>query len=157
MKISFAETKDLPAILKLQYEAYQSEAIIYDNYNIPPLTQTLTELQKETERSIILKAVEADVIIGSVRGVKEGKTCQIGRLIVLPNRQRQGIGSNLLCAIEDYFPQVDTFELFTGSKSHGNIKLYKLCGYHESKVEQLYENIEIIYMQKLISKIGSAP
>ncbi|WP_202113458.1 hypothetical protein [Paenibacillus sp. MMS18-CY102] len=41
-----AERADLPHILKLQYEAYQSEAEIYQ-VMIPPLKQSLSELEQE--------------------------------------------------------------------------------------------------------------
>lgn len=44
MKIIRAVKEDLQEILDLQYLAYQSEAKLLNNYNIPPLNQALEEL-----------------------------------------------------------------------------------------------------------------
>ncbi|WP_082790098.1 hypothetical protein [Paenibacillus sp. GM2] len=66
MDIAKAERSDLPSILKLQYEAYQSEAEIYGEM-IPPLKQTIGELEEEFDEGIILKAVVHEEIVGSVR------------------------------------------------------------------------------------------
>lgn len=38
--IEVAQKEDLHAILKLQKESYLSEAILHNEFNIPPLTQT---------------------------------------------------------------------------------------------------------------------
>ena len=40
-----ADIQDLPKILELQYLAYQSEAALFGDPNIPPLTETLEELE----------------------------------------------------------------------------------------------------------------
>ncbi|NWL86758.1 hypothetical protein DMN77_03990 [Paenibacillus sp. 79R4] len=66
MDIAKAERSDLPSILKLQYEAYQSEAEIYGEM-IPPLKQTIGELEEEFNEGIILKSVVHEEIVGSVR------------------------------------------------------------------------------------------
>ncbi len=39
-----AEQNDLQEILQLQYHAYQSEAELFGNKDIPPLKQTLSEV-----------------------------------------------------------------------------------------------------------------
>ena len=44
MTITKAEYKDLEKILELQYLAYQSEAELFGNRDIPPLKQTLSEV-----------------------------------------------------------------------------------------------------------------
>ncbi len=148
MGISKAEQNDLIAILKLQYIAYEKEAIRYNDFSIPPLKQTLEELIKESKNSIILKATENDIIIGSVRGSSHEQVCKIGRLIVHPDFQRQGIGSKLLSDIERLFSEVVTFELFTGSDSEDNIRLYKKSGYTEFKRKKLTDKIDLVFLHK---------
>ena len=66
--ISKAKLEDLQEILNLQYLAYQSEATLLGNKDIPPLKQTLDEVIGEYHKSIILKMVDTDgPIIGSIR------------------------------------------------------------------------------------------
>ena len=44
--------------------------------------------------------------------------------MVHPQHQRQGIGGSLMQTIESMFPEASKFELFTGNRSEGNIRLY---------------------------------
>ncbi|MGL5437076.1 MAG: hypothetical protein ACRDBO_17150 [Lachnospiraceae bacterium] len=68
MLIERASKEDLPAILELQYLAYQSEAKLLNNPEIPPLKQTLQEVEQELAIGTILKVLdEDDAIVGSVR------------------------------------------------------------------------------------------
>lgn len=46
MNIDKAERGDLQEILDLQYLAYQSEARLFNNMDIPPLNQTLEDVIK---------------------------------------------------------------------------------------------------------------
>ncbi len=98
---------------------------------------------------MFLKAVLDDgTIVGSVKMRARGKSCWIGRLIVLPEYQRQGIGRKLMEAAESYFPEVVKFELGTGSKSTGNIGFYQKLGYRISGEEKDH-SVTLVRMEKL--------
>lgn len=117
-----ATVADAPEILALQRLAYQAEARLYADWSIPPLTQTLAELkaelaagleaerQTESPRFAALKAVDdSGAIVGSVRAgldapPGEGAVCRIGRPIVHPKRQRQGLGSACWRPLRPAFP-----------------------------------------------------
>jgi hypothetical protein len=58
-----ARLEDAATILELQKLAYRSEAMIYDDFSISPLTQTLENLQSEFNTKTILKAVEDSRIV----------------------------------------------------------------------------------------------
>jgi ribosomal protein S18 acetylase RimI-like enzyme len=146
--ISAASLEDAPAILALQRSAYESEARLYNDWSIPPLTQSLEQLRAEIQSGVVLKAVEGSAMLGSVRAhLKEG-VVQIGRLIVDPSAQRRGIGSALLLAIEAAFPAAKQFELFTGSRSEGNIRLYERHGYTVTHCRDLSSNVTLVFMSK---------
>ncbi|MNI06784.1 putative acetyltransferase [compost metagenome] len=148
MMISKADPSDLKEILELQYMSYKSEAEIYKDDRIPPLTQTIEELEQEYENHMILKAVIDGCIVGSVRAVEENLTCHIGKLIVNPNYQNQGIGTKLIESIEELFNPIKKFELFTGHKSERNLYLYKKLGYKPFKSVVVNDNLILIFMNK---------
>ena len=50
-----ADVSDAAEILELQKLAYQSEAVLYDDWSIPPLTQTLDEIKKDFDEMTFLK------------------------------------------------------------------------------------------------------
>ncbi|HIE32132.1 MAG TPA: GNAT family N-acetyltransferase [Methanosarcinales archaeon] len=144
-----ATIEDAEEILDLQKLAYKSEAEIYNDYTIPPLTQTLEEMRLEFENWTFLKALAVGKIIGSVRACMHQETCMIGRLIVHPDFQNQGIGTMLMNEIERCFlPQSIRFELFTGHRSKRNIHLYRKLGYSEFKDERVTEDLTLVYMEK---------
>ena len=146
--ITYASPEDAAAILELQKLAYQSEAQLYNDLNIPPLTQTLDELRSDFTTKFFLKAQVEGKIVGSVRAYQAGITCYIERLITHPDRQKQGIGTTLMEQIESCFDEVQRFELFTGHKSDRNIRLYEQLGYKLFKSEKINKTLSLVFMEK---------
>ena len=153
MNISRAEFVDLGRILEIQKAAYQSEAALYNDTSIPPLLQTLEELQAEYNTCVILKAVTEEGIIGSVRLRLEDEVALLGRLIVDPMHQGKGYGSALLDAADSVFPQATCIELFTGSRSERNIGIYERHGYVRTREAQLSSKVTLVYLRKQISRV----
>ena len=144
-----AAVEDAGAILQLQREAYESEARLYGDWSIPPLTQTVEQLRGEFVASVVLKAITSERgLLGSVRAREDKGIVQVGRLIVAPSAQRQGIGGALLREIEAAFRSAQRFELFTGSLSEGNIKFYSKHGYSVTHQKALSPGITLVFMSK---------
>lgn len=148
LEIERALPEDAATILALQRLAYQTEAALYNDWSIPPLTQTLESLIEEFFTSVVLKAVVEGQLVGSVRARINHDTCEIGRLVVHPAFQRRGIGSRLLKTIENQCSVVARFELFTGSKSESNIRLYQRAGYQVTRTQSLSPAVSITYLEK---------
>lgn len=153
MLIETAGPKDAETILQLQRLAYQSEAELYQDWSIPPLTESLAELLAEFDRQLFLKAScgQPPQLVGSVRAQLDGSTCAIGRLIVRPDFQRQGIGSKLMHEVERRFPQARRFELFTGHRSVRNLSFYQRLGYSPFREQRLSNQVTLIFLQKVVA------
>jgi phosphoribosylanthranilate isomerase len=147
IKIEAARRDDLPAILELQKLAYQSEVDLYEDPTIQPMTQTLAEIQAEYDSLLFLKATAEKKIIGSVRAEAREGTCYIGKLIVHPDWQGQGIGTSLMNEIEHRF-SASRYELYTGDLSKRNLYLYKKLGYTEFRREPLTPMLTLVYLEK---------
>ncbi|MDR2675920.1 MAG: GNAT family N-acetyltransferase [Opitutaceae bacterium] len=161
LTITQATDEDIPALLAIQKNAFQAEAKIYDDYSLPPLVEAVDEMTAAGKTGIILKAGLNGVPVGSVRAKQNGNICEIGRLSVTPNYQRQGIGRALLKACETVFPETHACELFTGNQSLANIKLYESLGYRRAKgpvpsANRCGGNVTLIHFQKHISKTITA-
>jgi ribosomal protein S18 acetylase RimI-like enzyme len=146
--IERAQVEDAEVILDLQKLAYLSEAEIYNNDSIPPLTQTLEEIKAEFDNQIFLKGLIDERIIGSVRAYQTEGTCHIGRLIVHPDFQNRGIGTRLMHEIENCFETAKRFKLFTGDNSERNLYLYQKLGYKEIRRQKFQENLVLVYLEK---------
>ena len=148
MRIERAEVRDAGAILDLQKLAYGSEAAIYEDDTISPLAQTLEGMVADLREWVVLKALLGDRIVGSVRARMEQGTCSIGRLIVHPDVQNQGIGTRLMGEIEALHDQAERFELFTGHRSERNLYLYRKLGYKEFKRERITDALTLVFLEK---------
>jgi RimJ/RimL family protein N-acetyltransferase len=147
VEIIKAINEDLPEILNLQKLAYSSEAKLLNDYSIQSLKQTLNELNNEFKNNIILKLINNNKIIGSIRSYEKNGRVYIGKLIVHPDYQNKGFGTKLLKTIETYHEN-KTFELYTSSKSERNLYLYKKNGYKEFKRERTAEEYDFVYLEK---------
>ena len=139
---------DASAILELQRLAYRSEAKIYEDDTIAPLTQSLEEVKADFSAKTVLKATAQGCLLGSVRGFQKGQTCYIERLMVHPEFQGKGLGTALMRHAEKQFPGAGRYELFTGHKSERNIHLYQKLGYSIFKRERISERLTFLYMEK---------
>lgn len=148
MTIIKAQYDDLQEILDLQYLAYQSEAKLFGNKDIPPLKQTLDELRDEYNNGLILKMVSDDTIIGSVRAHEKDGTAYIGKLMVHPDHRCKGFGSMLLDEIENYYPD-KRYELFTSTRSEDNIRLYQKHGYKIFDRKEISDELVFVYLEKI--------
>ncbi|HEX2946657.1 MAG TPA: GNAT family N-acetyltransferase [Clostridia bacterium] len=141
--------EDLEEILALQKLAYQSEAMICNDYGIPPLTQTIDGIREDFHNQIILKAVGDNRIIGSIRAYEKDGTCFIGRVIVHPEFQNRGVGKKLMLAVEDMFPECHLFSLFTGKNSVKNLYFYGSLGYKQVREEYIHDTLTFVYLEKV--------
>ncbi|MFJ8647956.1 GNAT family N-acetyltransferase [Streptomyces sp. NPDC093546] len=150
--ISAADEHDAEHILKLQYLCYQSEAELYGDYTIEPLTQTLDDLKAEIARGHALVARLGGEVVASVRGEIDGTgTARIAKLIVHPRMRRHGLGSRLLDAIEQHFaadPAAKRYQLFTGHRSDGNLRLYRKKGYEAVATRQVGPRLTLVTLEK---------
>lgn len=150
--ISTATELDAENILKLQYLCYQREAELYGDYAIEPLTQTLDALRAELGESCVMVAKLGSEVVGSVRGtVDDDGTARIAKLIVHPRMQRHGLGGRLLSAIEDRLAaerEAKRFQLFTGHRNEGNLRLYRRLGYAPTGTEQVSRRLNLVTLEK---------
>ena len=154
MLIERAAISDAEEILALQKLAYKSEAEIYNDFNIPPMVQTLESVEKDFENQVFIKALMDGRIIGSVRAHSREGTCYIGRLIVHPDFQNRGIGTKLMKEIEKIFGTCQRFELFTGARSERNLYLYQKLGYKIFRTANITDQTTIVHLGKKIETSG---
>jgi GNAT superfamily N-acetyltransferase len=129
---------DAQTILEVQKLAFQSEAEIHNTFKIPPLMQTIESIIEDFDTYEFYKITIRSRILGAIKvRLLENNILWIGRLIIHPDYQKQGLGRSLMKFIERKYNTVAGFELFTGLKSKRNIRFYQSLGY--SVIEQFTE------------------
>lgn len=130
--IARIQPSDAGELLTVQRAAFASEAIIYDDPAMPPMVQTLEELEAELRTAEGWVARVDGRLVGAIRLREADDLLLIGRIAIAPDMQGSGIGRALLDAAETHSDAAEA-ELFTGSLSEANLRLYESCGYRETE------------------------
>ncbi|WP_136054823.1 GNAT family N-acetyltransferase [Microbacterium sp. K24] len=138
---------DAGEVLTVQRAAFVSEAAIYGSVDMPPLTQTLAELEAELRSESGFVARIQGRLVGAIRFVERDGMLLIGRIAIAPDMQGEGIGRMLLQAAEES-SGAHLAELFTGSLSEANLRLYEACGYEEHERIPDGDGTEQVFLRK---------
>ena len=142
--------EDAGEILTVERAAFVDEARIYGTVDMPALTETLEQLHADLHGTLGCVAVHGERIVGVARARASGDVLLIGRIAIAPDQQGRGIGSALLAAVEGRGRDAGcaVAELFTGSLSAANIRLYEREGYRESERVDAGDGIAEVYLRK---------
>lgn len=155
--LSFARLDDADAgeIFTMQRAAFIAEAQAHHDLFLPPLTQSLTELREDlrqsetqwwglrTDNRRLVAAVKAQIHLDDT------SVAHVGRFMVTPDLQGQGLGSYLWQLVEPSLPgSVRRIELFTGEYSHANLRLYARWGFAEVDRQPTPAGYVLIHLSK---------
>lgn len=117
-----------------EYKHYKEDEILplYASVGWTAYTENSEALRQGYAHSLlVLAAYEKNKLLGILRAVGDGYTIVfIQDILVYPERQRQGIGTALLKALLDRYPQVRQMELTTDNTPK-TIAFYQAMGFRE--------------------------
>lgn len=137
-------------ILAIQQAAYLQESLLIDYPDLPPLKETLQDIQGSSET--FLAFYTEDKITGVLSYEVEGKTLTIARLVVHPDFSRRGIGQALLDEVLQH-PNINHFVVGTAAKNTPAIKLYEKYGFVVTEKRVLADGLELVRLEKHQPKI----
>ena len=148
MKIELATIQDVPEILELQYKAFRPVAERLNWPDAPNLIETVEHARGEFPKYTTLKMLSDDgKIIGSVRGRVENGSLYIGRLMVLPEFQKNGYGRILLRKIQSMLPH-DRAWLDTSGDVPETVSFYEREGFRTFETKYFQNGVSWISMEK---------
>lgn len=148
VKIELATIEDVPALLDLQRKAFGPicEDLGWDD--APILSERLEQVYEEFAKCTTMKVQNQDgVVIGSVFGRLENDSLYIGRLMVLPEYQQNGIGKRLFREIQSRIPHHHAW-LCTCQQVRPPYEFYLREGFKPYKSEQVGSGLTWVYMEK---------
>ena len=105
---------------------------LYSEVGWTAYTENMPALEQGYKNSmLVLAAYEDDELLGIIRAVGDGFTIVfIQDILVFPEKQRQGVGTALLKAVLDRYPNVRQIELATDNTPK-TVAFYKSLGFSE--------------------------
>lgn len=147
--------RDAGEVMTLQRAAYVLQARAHNDWDLPPLLQSLPDVEAELADPQVMALGSRDErgrLVATVRARHAEPTsavADIARLAVVPDRQGHGLGSALLAALEARLPEsVVEFRLFTGEHAVDNLRLYARLGYTETRREPTSSGYCIVHLSK---------
>ncbi len=121
---------DAGEILTLQRACWMQEQQANPEAWVPALHESLDDVRRWLPDWSVLTMRRAERLVGGARARLEADVWDVGRLMVAPDLQGQGLGRVLLEAIETAAPvEATSYALFTGAGSTDNLQFYKRAGY----------------------------
>ena len=127
VRVDHSDPDVATALLELQRRGYEVEAALIGSRDIPPLTETLEELQGSSE-TFLAVFVEGG-IAGAVSYRLVDDTIDVHRLVVDPARFRAGIGTTLVRAALAAEPSATRAIVQTGADNEPARSLYLREGF----------------------------
>jgi ribosomal protein S18 acetylase RimI-like enzyme len=143
-----ATSEQAARILAIQKRAFEREARLCDDWEIPPMTETLEAVLEHIVSATVLTAWIGPQLVGAARGILSGGVCTIRGVCVEPGYQGRRIGKMLLAALEQAHPTASRFELMTNAAMTGNVLFYERLGYRITGTEPYSDRIVLACMSK---------
>ena len=117
-----------------EYRSYKEAEIrrLYTEVGWTAYTENMSLLEQGYKNSLlVLAAYENDELLGIIRIVGDGFTIiYVQDILVFPREQRKGVGTALMKAVLDRYPDVRQIELATDNTSK-TVAFYKSLGFTE--------------------------
>ncbi|MBR0138701.1 MAG: GNAT family N-acetyltransferase [Firmicutes bacterium] len=117
-----------------EYKVFNEDEILrlYSGVGWTAYTKDMTALRRGFEHSLlVLAAYEEGELLGIIRAVGDGFTVVfIQDILVYPEKQRQGVGTALLRAVLERYPEVRQIELTTDDTPE-TLAFYRSMGFRE--------------------------
>lgn len=117
-----------------EYRSYKEAEIrrLYTEVGWTAYTENMSVLEQGYKNSLlVLAAYENDELLGIIRVVGDGFTIIfVQDILVFPREQRNGVGTALMKAVLDRYPDVRQIELATENTSK-TVAFYKSLGFTE--------------------------
>jgi len=133
-------------VLEIQRAAYAVEAGIVGYDEIPPLQETLAELQSAP---LIFLGVSYDHVLAGVLGYRrDGDAVDIDRLAVDPAFFRRGLATKLLRELFVRERDATLFTVSTGFGNHPAIDLYERFGFQQVGSGEPLPGVRVVLLER---------
>ena len=145
-KINIKNLESAERVLSVQFPSYRIEAALLDNYEIPPLKDTVASLQN-CDETFFGYFIDEE-LCGVISLKLEEDIVDIHRLFVHPNHLRKGIAKKLLYFLQEEFHDAKKMIVTTGSKNSPAVEFYQKNGFTMLKELTVEENLSLTLFEK---------
>ncbi|MDE5415641.1 GNAT family N-acetyltransferase [Alkalihalobacterium chitinilyticum] len=150
LKLDITEPQFATGIYDLQKKAYEVEANIIGYLDLPPLKETVQDLQQCGE--LFLGYVIEEKVVGAISYKTSADLLDIHRLMVHPLHFRKGIAQALLTHLEECEATFREWIVSTGTGNTPAINFYKRNGFQVLNEVKVDERLSITNLKRMAEK-----
>jgi len=145
--INLADPDLAELVWGVQHAAYRMEAALIGFDRIPPLLDTVESLQRCGETFLGYFDDEED-LAGAIAYTRDSSEITICRLMVHPDRFRQGIGRQLLQHVQHLESDAAKYTVSTSARNAPAIRLYEQEGFRIVKEMEPEPGVHLVIFEK---------
>ena len=129
-------------------------AQIYGDPDLPVLHETLEDIAADlaADDVVTLGAWLGHRLVGSIRVAIEASRAELGRLAVVPDLQKQGIGTQLLLKVLEYLPEnISEVAVFTAQDQRASLDIPGLPG-RDNDFDEYAGELTYSYLQRVLGE-----
>jgi ribosomal protein S18 acetylase RimI-like enzyme len=130
----------------LQQQAYRVEAALIGFAEIPPLLETMEELQ--AAKDAFFGFYHGAALAGAIACETHDNALEITRLVVDPHFFRQGIAQKMLSFIAQQYSHYAIMRVSTGSKNEPALQLYLKNGFLVVRTTSIAPGIGLTHLER---------
>lgn len=146
-KLNHTKREVAKAILEVQLPSYKVEAELIGFWELPPLKETVADIQQSNEE---FYGFYEEKLCGVISVQMEQEVLEICRLVVHPEYFRQGIAKQLLTHIQNHLREFSEISVATGTDNLPAVRFYEANGFFKVKQTKTKEGLSIVLLNKEI-------
>ncbi|WP_418199430.1 GNAT family N-acetyltransferase [Alkalihalobacterium sp. APHAB7] len=150
IKLDITEPSMAAEIYDLQKKAYKVEANIIGYLDLPPLKESVQDLQQCGE--LFLGYVIEEKVVGAMAYKTSADLLDIHRLMVHPLHFKKGIAQVLLTYLEECESAIREWIVSTGTGNTPAINFYKRNGFQVLNEVKVNERLSITNLKRIVEK-----
>jgi N-acetylglutamate synthase-like GNAT family acetyltransferase len=143
-----SSSSDIDRLLEIQKEAFAEDYKLYEDHETTPVNETKEKLNENMKHSIHYTIWSNEMIIGGIDIRQKGNALLLDKLFLANEYQNKGIGSKIMHLMEDEFPQIKIWRLYTPYLNTKNHHFYEKLGYKKIGEIQLTEKLSLFKYEK---------
>lgn len=140
--------EDIESLLPIQKASFQEDLEKYEDFETNPACETKEKLAENIKRYHHFTILDGDTVIGAIDVRGNDERMHIDKVFISPESQNKGIGTASIQFLEEKFPNVKLWTLYTPYLSFRNHHFYEKFGYKKVKEVQLTSKLILFKYEK---------
>ncbi|WP_419880691.1 GNAT family N-acetyltransferase [Peribacillus sp. B-H-3] len=151
MSFVFRKTtmEDIDILLPIQKASFQEDLEKYEDFETNPACESFEKLAQNIKKYHHFTILDGETVIGAIDVRGNNERMHLDKVFISPFNQNNGAGTAAILFLEEKFPNVRLWTLYTPYLSFRNHYFYEKLGYKKTKEVQLAPKLILFKYEKL--------